>query len=215
MSSRIGLLDDHPAVVLGVSMIVNSHPGMRVAGAASTVSSLLLGEARFDVVLLDLQLADDSTPTGNVQALTSAGAIVLAFTSGENPALVREAARAGVAGMLRKSESPDRILRALEAALAGETIATPDWAAALSEDRSFVDAHLTARESEVLGRYASGQTADQVAAALFVSRDTILDHLRRIRRRYSAVGRDAPTKVDLHRRAVEDGLVSPGDSQRT
>lgn len=210
MVARVGLVDDHPMVVLGVSAIVNAQSTLRVAGAASTVSALLQGEARFDVVLLDLQLADGSTPRMNVDALVDAGAVVLAFTSGEHPPLVREAARAGVAGMLRKSEPPERIIRAIEAALAGETVATPDWAAALSEDHGFVDAQLTARELEVLTRYASGQTADQVAAALFVSRETILDHVRRVRRKYAAVGREAPTKVDLHRRAVEDGLVSPG-----
>ncbi|CAN7171196.1 response regulator transcription factor [Microbacterium sp. LjRoot45] len=209
MSARIGLVDDHPWIVLGVTAIINAQPGMRVTGAAGSVTALLQFGSRFDVVLLDLQLADDSSPRDNVLALAASGAVVLAFTSGENAALVREAARAGVAGMLRKSEPPARIVRAIEVALAGETVATPDWAAALSGDRSFVDAQLTSREAEVLGRYASGQTADQVAAALFVSRDTVLDHLRRIRRRYSLVGRDAPTKVDLHRRAVEDGLVSP------
>jgi len=94
-------------------------------------------------------------------------------------------------------------------ALHDEPIATADWAAALNGDRSFVDAALTPRESEVLALYASGETADRVADALFVSRDTVLDHIRRIRSRYAAVDRAAPTKVDLFRRAVEDGLVPP------
>jgi DNA-binding CsgD family transcriptional regulator len=48
-----------------------------------------------------------------------------------------------------------------------------------------------------------------VATALFVSRDTVLDHIRRIRSKYAAVDRPAATKVDLFRRAVEDGLVEP------
>jgi len=33
------------------------------------------------------------------------------------------------------------------------------------------------------------------------------DHIRRIRAKYAAAGRPAPTKVDLFKRAVEDGLV--------
>jgi DNA-binding NarL/FixJ family response regulator len=210
-SIAVGLVDDHPAMILGMSAVINTFPGMRVVGAASTVEALLAGSGKFDVVLLDLQLADGSTPRTNVERLTDAGAAhqtrVVAFTSGENARLVREAAHAGVSGMIRKSESPERIMRAIEATTRGETIATPDWATALLEDTAFVDAHLTRRESEVLARYASGQTAEQVAKALFVSRDTVLDHLRRIRGRYAAVGREAPTKIDLHMRAAEDGLV--------
>lgn len=206
--ASIGLVDDHPATVLGVSSIINTRSGMRVTGAATNVTSLLQTGNTFDAVLLDLQLADESTVTDNVERLRANGRTrVIAFTSGENPALVREAAKAGVVGMLRKSEPPKRILDSIEAALREETIATPDWASALLQDEIFVSAQLTNRESEVLSRYASGQTAVQVAAALHVSRATVIDHLRRIRARYAAVGREAPTKIDLYLRAVEDGLA--------
>lgn len=207
---NIGLVDDHPALILGVSAIINSFPGMRVAGAAGRVDALLEFGGTFDVVLLDLQLADGSSPRRNVERLLAGPGStvkVIAFTSGENAALVREAAHAGVAGMLRKSELPEGLRRAIESAHRGETIATPDWAAALMGDEGFVSAALTARERDVLSRYASGQTAEKVAAALVLSRETVVDHLRRIRSKYAAVGREAPTKIDLHLRAVEDGLI--------
>jgi len=67
--------------------------------------------------------------------------------------------------------------------------------------------HLTARELEVLGLYASGEKADRVARLLGISRETVLDHVRRIRQKYAAVHRPAYTKVDLYRRAVEDGVL--------
>lgn len=207
---NVGLVDDHPALILGVSTIINAFPGMRVAGAASRVDALLESGGTFDVVLLDLQLADGSSPRRNVERLlagSGSGVKVIAFTSGENAALVRDAAHAGVVGMIRKSELPERLRRAIEAAHRGETIATPDWAAALMGDETFVSASLTARERDVLSRYASGQTAEKVAAALVLSRETVVDHLRRIRSKYAAVGREAPTKIDLHRRAIEDGLI--------
>lgn len=212
MRAKIGIVDDHPSVIVGTAAIINSQPDMSVVSVADTVKGLIRDRTDFDIVLLDLRLADGSTPTQNVSALLDVKAEVLAYTSGESADLVREATKAGVSGMIRKSESPGRILAAVRAALEGKTVATPDWAAALCEDQSFVDANLTRRESEVLQRYASGQTAEQVANALFVSIDTVHDHLRRIRRRYAAVGRPARTKVDLHRRAVEDGLVAPTSS---
>ena len=66
---------------------------------------------------------------------------------------------------------------------------------------------LTVRELEVLGLYASGEKADRVARLLGISRETVLDHVRRIRQKYAAVHRPAHTKVDLYRRAVEDGVL--------
>ena len=84
-----------------------------------------------------------------------------------------------------------------------------DWAAALDVDPEFVRVSLTAREAEVLELYAAGETAERVAEALFISRETVLDHVRRIRAKYAAADRPAPTKVDLYRRAVEDGHLVP------
>ena len=87
---------------------------------------------------------------------------------------------------------------------------SPEWADALDTDREFVPAKLSQREAEVLTLYASGETAERVAGQLFVSRETVYDHVRNIRSKYAAANRPAPTKVDLFRRAVEDGLV-PGE----
>jgi len=209
MNARIGVVDDHPAVLLGVTTILNAQPDMRAAGAAATVDALLRGGPSFDLILLDLVLADDSTPTENMRRLSALGAPVLAFTSGDQPQLVREAAKAGAAGMIRKSEGSEAIVRTIRAVLQGDPVPTPDWAAAILADRAFVSAELSARESEVLALYASGETAERVAGELFVSRTTVIDHIKRIRSKYALVDRAAPTKVDLFRRAVEDGLIEP------
>ncbi|QBE49271.1 response regulator transcription factor [Leucobacter triazinivorans] len=211
MSARIGMVDDHPAVVFGTTAIINSHPGLRLVRSARTARDLVEAEVRFDLVLLDLQLADDSTPADNVKVLRRLGVPIIAYTGGDRPELVRAAARAGVSGMIRKSETPTVIVSTVLSVLQGKPIATPDWAAALNEDRDFVSAQLTDREAEVLGLYASGETADRVGSALHISRETVLDHIRRIRGKYASVDRPAPTKVDLFRRAVEDGLVEQHD----
>jgi len=206
--ARVGVVDDHPSVILGVGSILNAQDGMFVAAWGATVPELLAQETRFDVVLLDLVLADGSTPSSNIRALEPTGAPVLAYTSGDQPSLVREAARAGAIGMVRKSELPATIVEAVRAVLRGEVVASADWAAALDFDTDFVTARLSDREAEVLSLYAAGETAARVAARLFISRQTVLDHIRRIRTKYAAVGRPAPTKLDLYLRAVEDGIVS-------
>ncbi|WEK12864.1 MAG: response regulator transcription factor [Candidatus Microbacterium phytovorans] len=209
MNIRIGIIDDHPAMVLGTTALFAAEPGVQVAASGATVTELLTWRLKLDVVLLDLVLADGSSPAENIRRLHPVGARVLAYTSGDRAHLVREAARAGAIGMIRKTEDPAAIVAAVRRAAAGEPVATVDWAAALDSDVPFVSSKLTPREAEVLTLYASGETADQVAAALFVSTATIHDHIRRIRAKYAASDRAAPTKVDLFRRAVEDGLVPP------
>jgi DNA-binding NarL/FixJ family response regulator len=210
MGARIGIVDDHPAVVLGMASVLSAEPDLTIVATAASVSGLLEHCRVMDAVLLDLNLADGSTPTQNLDELTALGVPVLVYTSGDRPHLVREAARAGAAGMVRKSESPDVVVAAVRAMLAGEVPASADWAAAIDFDPDFVSVHLSPREAEVLGLYASGETAERVAALLYISRDTVLDHIRRIRSKYTRASRAAPTKVDLYRRAVEDGLIPPG-----
>ena len=204
--ARVGIVDDHEATVLGVEAILADVSDLEVVGHAATVPELLAGGERFDVVVLDLRLADRAPLGENVAALNRAGARVLAFTSGEDPVLVREAARAGVCGMVRKSEPPEVLVDALRQATRGEVVASTDWAAAIDADRDNAP-RLTAREAEVLALYASGEKADRVARLLGISRDTVLDHVRRIRLKYAEADRPAHTKVDLYRRAVEDGVL--------
>ena len=201
------MVDDHPAIMLGVGAILDSQPDLEVVAASASVVELLTQSEHFDVVLLDLRLADGSNPTQNLTALTRLGIPVLVYTSGDRPDLIREATRAGATGVVRKSESPEVIISAVRSMLLGEPVVTADWAAALDFDPDFVAVHLSPREAEVLALYASGETAERVAKLLFISRETVLDHVRRIRTKYAAADRAAPTKVDLYRRAVEDGLV--------
>ena len=204
------MVDDHPAIMLGVGAILNAQPDLHVVAAAASVQELIAQTQRLDCVLLDLRVADGSTPTANLAALTALAIPVLVYTSGDRSDLIREATRAGATGVLRKSEPPDVVVGAIRSLLRGEPVVTAEWAAALDFDPDFATVHLSPREAEVLTLYASGETAERVAALLFISRETVHDHVRRIRAKYAAADRPALTKVDLYRRAVEDGLVPQG-----
>jgi len=210
VKAQIGMVDDHPAIMLGVGAILNAQPDLHVVAAAASVQELIAQTQRLDCVLLDLRLADGSTPTANLAALTALAIPVLVYTSGDRSDLIREATRAGATGVLRKSEPPDVVVGAIRSLLRGEPVVTAEWAAALDFDPDFATVHLSPREAEVLTLYASGETAERVAALLFISRETVHDHVRRIRAKYAAADRPALTKVDLYRRAVEDGLVPQG-----
>lgn len=210
---RVGIVDDHPAVIVGTMAILRGSAGITVVAAATSVRELLATGSVLDLVLLDLNLADASTPTSNILTLSERGIPAVAFTSGERPALVREAARAGAVGMIRKSVAPAVIVNAVLAVRRDGVVASADWAASLDDDHDFVTARLSARESEVLALYASGETAERVATELFISRSTVIEHVRRIRDKYAAISRPARTKHDLYLRAVEDGVLDRGDDR--
>jgi len=206
MITRIGIVGDQPATVLGLTAILNVNPSLQVVATAPTAWELASAGDRLDVVILDLHLEDSTTPRQNLRVLSATGAAVLVFATGDAHARLSEAAHAGAVGLIRKSEPPASVVRAVHAAARGEELTIADWSRAAGGHKAKC-ARLTKREAEVLMHYAAGGSADEVGKALYVTRETVHDHIRRIRVKYAKVGRAAPTKVDLFRRAIEDGLV--------
>lgn len=194
-------------MVIAVRTMLAAHPRLNLVAAAPTVAELLDGGAELDLVILDLRLADGSSPTGNVADLHAAGLPTLVFTGAENPYLVRLAAKAGVLGVIRKSAPTAVVVDAVSAAAAGEQVVTTEWAAAIDGDPLLDAVGLSERQREVLALYASGEKADRVARMTGLSAGTVNDYLRRIRTKYRETGRPAETKIDLYRRAVEDGWL--------
>ncbi|WP_063059757.1 response regulator transcription factor [Nocardia sienata] len=218
---RIGLVEDHESVAIGLAAMLGPEPDLRLVATATTVAGLLESpECRpadgwsLDLVVLDLRLADDSVPEDNVRALREHGVEVLVFTGAENPYLVRSAARAGVLGVLRKSADVATVVAAVRRAASGEQVVTTDWAAAIDGDPQLSSVGLSPRQEEVLTLYASGEKASRVARLTGLSEQTVNDYLGRIRQKYADAGRPAPTKTDLYKRAVEDGWLPVPERRR-
>ncbi|MFF3026987.1 response regulator [Microbacterium sp. NPDC057944] len=207
---RIGVVDDHRSILVGIAVMLNAREGVHVVAVGRTVAELLSVSQRIDVVLLDLLLSDGSPSARNIAALAATGARVLVFTDRSSAGAHREAMRAGAVGTIRKTDDVTQIVSRLRAAARGRSKAASDAASDVRRTSGVIVA-LSARETEVLALYAAGATAESAANQLFVTRETVLDHIRRIRAKYANAGRPAVTKVDLFRRAVEDGILEPGD----
>jgi len=182
---RIGLVEDHPVVGVGLREQLRSEPGWDLVHVYRSVSEVDLGDPGLDVVLLDLRLDDGTSPGDNIAVLHEHGIPVLAYTAGEDPGLLRAAARAGILGIVRKSEDVTVLLRSIRCALRGEMVATTEWAAAIDGDAAIAEARLTQRELEVLALYASGETAAGVATILEISPENVAGDLAAIRTKYS------------------------------
>jgi two-component system, NarL family, response regulator DevR len=209
---RIAHVDDHETVQLGFASLIASQPDIELVASVVSVDLLVPIVSTLDLVVLDLRLSDGSTVEHNVAALHANGARVLAFTAADNPADVRAASRAGVLGIMRKSESRETIMDAIRNAARGGTVATTEWAAALDADPLLTSAGLSPKEREVLALYASGDKSVTVAHRAGLSANTVAEYVRRIRYKYAIAGRPAHTKVDLYKRAVEDGILPSPES---
>lgn len=211
--SRVALIDDHESVRLGLEAACARDGSQTVVFSGSTVISYLdwraaSGAAPADVVVLDLTLGDGTTVTENVASLVADGASVVIHSVADRPAAVREALVAGAAGVVSKSSALDDVLDAIRTVAQGEALNNVEWASAVDGDREFADAQLSTREREVLRLYATGLPLKAVAERLGVAYSTAKENITRIRVKYVEVGRPAPTKVDLLRRAMEDGIVA-------
>lgn len=211
--SRVALIDDHESVRLGLEAACARDGAGTVVFSGSTVGSYLewrsaSGEAPADVVVLDLTLGDGTTVTENVTTLVVDGASVVIHSVADRPAAVREALSAGAAGVVSKSSALDDVLDAIRTVAQGEALNNVEWASAVEGDRAFADAQLSGREREVLRLYATGLPLKVVAERLGVAYSTAKENITRIRVKYVDVGRPAPTKVDLLRRAMEDGILA-------
>ncbi|MEV8253109.1 response regulator transcription factor [Rhodoglobus sp. NPDC076762] len=209
---RVGHVDDHETVQLGFASLLAECSDLALVSSVSSVRDLETHTHDLDLVVLDVRLSDNSAVEGNVGWLRERGLNVLVFTAADNAAEVRAASRTGVLGIVRKSESRDVIVDAVREAARGNPVVTTDWAAALDSDPELAAVGLSPKEQEVLAHYASGDKSVAVAHRAGLSASTVAEYVRRIRHKYAMAGRPAHTKVDLYKRAVEDGILPPPHS---
>ncbi|TPW73540.1 response regulator transcription factor [Schumannella sp. 10F1B-5-1] len=213
---RVAVVDDHESVRLGLKAAFTDQ-GYDFVLAASNVDELIggLGGREIDVVVLDLSLGDGSSVTENVKRVQAAGSAVLVHSIADRVALVREALAAGAAGVIPKASATSTVIQAAATVARGDVLNNLEWATAIDADRDFAKAQLGRREREILHLYASGLPLKLAAEKLGIGYSTAREYLDRIRSKYVEVGRPAPTKVDLLRRAVEDGILPGLDPDAT
>ena len=210
--TRVALIDDHESVRLGLEAACARAQKVVVFSGSNVTGYLdwraFSGAAPADVVVLDLTLGDGTTVTENVRRLVMDGSSIIIHSVADRPAAVREALAAGAAGVVSKASPIGDVIAAISTVASGEPLNNVEWASAVEGDRAFADAQLSARERDVLRLYAAGLPLKVVADRLGVAYSTAKENITRVRVKYVEVGRPAPTKVDLLRRAMEDGILS-------
>ncbi|MBB3036595.1 response regulator transcription factor [Hoyosella altamirensis] len=204
---RIGLVEDQQIYAIGLSVLFANEADLNLVAIAPTVSSLLRVDYALDLVIVDLRFADGPALRSDFAALQQRSIKIVVLASEEDRYLIRSAAKWGAVGVILRSDSPEVALDALRLAAAAKPLMSVDteWTAAL--DAAGGDVRLPERQQQVLALYAAGEKAATVARRMNLSVDTVNDYITRIRRKYAEIGRPAPTKMDLYKRALEDGWL--------
>ena len=207
---QVGIVDDHRLMLDGLTTWLGAEADDLDVTIAVTEFRDLMRHPLFPVhvVLLDLDLGDDIPPSAKIVELAAAGVAVVVVSAFADPRRVRESIAAGALGYVPKSENAAEIVRAVRAAARGEGHVTPALAAMLVADgQGDTVPALSPQERRALVLYASGLPLKSVARQLDISVETAKTYLTRVREKYAIAGREARTKIALHRRAVEDGLL--------
>ena len=191
---RVLVVDDHELFLQGLQTVLEIEDDISVVGrAADGQEALALASGTSpDIVLMDVRMPgrDGIAATGAIKRAVPHARIVMLTVSDEESDLF-EAIKAGAVGYLLKSISPHEVADAVRAVHNGQSLISPSMASKLmaefaamargSDDRPRAHApHLTARELEVLKLVAEGRANREIARKLFISENTVKNHVRNI-----------------------------------
>ena len=187
------LADDSLRARQAARMILESEPQFRiVAEATNGIEAVELAtELMPDLILMDINmpLLDGLQATWRIKRDLPYIHVVILSVS-DDPADLFEAIRSGAQGYLVKRLAPKDWISYLHGVLDGETPISKDIASRLlAEFKGRVDQQqnvdninpgLTARESEILKLVRQGATNREIAGQLFISENTVKNHLKNI-----------------------------------
>jgi DNA-binding NarL/FixJ family response regulator len=201
---RVVVADDEKLIRSGWATMLSVHPDIEVVGEAADGREAVVLGADADVVLMDVRMPYmDGLVATRELARNSPATRVIVVTTFENDQLVWGALRAGAAGYVLKRAPAGELVDAIRLVHGREAVLFPDALRRITAPRSSVD--LTPREMQVLRLLARGHNNAEIAAELFVSRETVKTHVRNVLDKLAA--RDRTQAVV---RAYELGIVFAG-----
>jgi len=207
------VIDDHDAIHAGVqSWFARAQPPIRVVGSYTAVEPFLEeypgATEDVGVVLLDLELKSRQPDFAAIERVTAAGHRVLVYSHIVHGEVILRCLDLGAATYIAKAEGQSHLIEAVRATATDTSYIGPRMASAISQDERAGRPSLTKREKEVLTAWFQTESKELVGQRLYISPSSVRTHLQRVRAKYAAVGRPAPTKAALVARAVQDGYIS-------
>lgn len=209
---RIALLDDHVLLLESFSSWIEANtPELELVLRASSWLELVHSPAfPTDLVIMDLQLREVVSIEARVRTCRAAGAKVIILSASDAAGDRERARKAGAVAYVNKSEPISTLIGAARSALGLDEplVADTGWRPRPLGAVTMVRPRLSSGEREALILYADGHTMSEVASLMGVRYETVKTYLRRVREKYGKAGRPTSSRVDLIRRAAEDGHLT-------
>lgn len=207
--TRVVIVDDHPAIVAGVSAwCAAASPPIAVVDAGSRLAVAVTGSGRdAEVVVFDLQLGTGAPAWRELQHLVDDGRRVVVYSQHCDTATALRCLDAGAATYLTKAEGADHLVPAVHAVAADLPYTPPSLGGAMATDRDPGRPELSDRERAVLLAWFESDSKQLVAHRLHLSVKTVETYIGRVRIKYASAGRPAGSKAALVARALQDGLL--------
>jgi DNA-binding NarL/FixJ family response regulator len=191
---RVLICDDHALFRRGLAMVLESEEDIEVVGEAADGDEAVASAEELvpDVVLMDVRMPKRSgiEATRAIAEVLPTARIVMLTVSDEEDDLY-DAIKAGAAGYLLKEISIEEVAGAIRQVVDGQSLITPSMASKLLAEftnlakkadakQAVLSPKLTSRELEVLKLVAQGMSNKEIAGELYISENTVKNHVRNI-----------------------------------
>jgi two-component system NarL family response regulator len=191
---RVLIADDQALFRRGLYVVLGTEDHIEVVAEAENGAEAI---ARAEDLVPDVVLMDVRMPRVNgieaarqIRELCPSTKILMLTVSDEEDDLY-EAIKAGANGYLLKEISVEEVAEAIRAVVQGQSLISPSMASKLlnefnslakkaEERQQFPAPALTSRELEVLKLVAKGMSNREIAEELFISENTVKNHVRNI-----------------------------------
>jgi DNA-binding NarL/FixJ family response regulator len=188
---RVAVVDDHEVFRQGLTMLLALEDDMEVVGEAGDgIAAIELAASTApDVILMDVRMPKRS----GIEACAAIKDVaptarILMLTVSDEEADLYDAVKNGALGYLLKESSIDEVAKAVRVVADGQSLISPSMAIKLLDefkqvsrsDQQVATPRVTDRELDVLRLVAQGLNNREIGARLFISENTVKNHVRNI-----------------------------------